>query len=254
MRATSSSDPKGGTKNRIIETATRLFAEHGLDAVPLRDIAIDAEVNGAAINYHFVSKERLIQEVYRRLFVGLNKLRLQALDDSEVAARDKKLEPRKIVRALIEPMVRFTTSPDDGGIYMVRLMFHAYGVRRNFIDASIAEQIDHIAHRFHDALAKAIPDVNPEDLFWRFDFAIGACLHILIDPQRDHRLKRLSGGLCDTDNNERMIEELIASITASFTAPSLPPAKAGKKSAKKPGKPLSKKTSKQHTKSLMPRR
>jgi AcrR family transcriptional regulator len=221
MRAIPGPEPKSGTKFRILETATRLFAEHGLDAVPLRDIAVEAEVNGAAINYHFGSKNLLIREVYRRLFIGLNKLRLKALDDCEIAAKDQKIEVYEIVRALTEPMVRFSTSKENGGIYLVRLMFHAYGVRRNFIDESIAEQVDHIALRFLAALGKALPQISREELFWRFDFAIGACQHILIDPQRGHRLKRISGGLCDTDNNDRIIDQLTVSLTASFSAPNV---------------------------------
>ena len=223
MRAsTTAKEPVGGTKHRIIEVATRLFAEHGIDAVPLRDIAVEADVNNAAINYHFGSKEQLVREVYRRLFVALNELRLKALDDCEVAAKGRPLKPETIVRALVAPMVGFSTSPEHGGIYLVRLTFHAYGLRRNFIHESIAEQVNHIALRFVEALVRAIPKVNREDLFWRFDFAIGSSQHILLDVHRGHRLKRLSDGLCDTDDNARIIEELTAALTASFTAPSLP--------------------------------
>lgn len=225
MRAKAGPEPKSGTKFRILETATRLFAEHGLDGVALRDIAVDAEVNGAAINYHFGTKDLLIREVYRRLFLELNKHRIKALDDCEVAAQGTKLEVSQVIRALTEPMVRFSTSKENGGIYLVRLMFHAYGVRRDFVDKSIAEQIDHIALRFIAALEKAAPGINREELFWRFDFAIGACQHILIDPQRGHRLKRLSGELCDTDDNDRIIDQLTDSITASFVAPNLAPSK-----------------------------
>lgn len=222
MRATTASELKSGTKQRILEVATRLFAEHGLDAVPLRDIAIQAQVNGAAINYHFGTKELLIREVYRRLFGVLNERRLQALDDCEISAKKGRLRPDAVVRALIGPMVRFASSEEHGGIYFVRLLYHAYGVRRNFIDESIAEQINHIAVRFVDALQIAMPKASRETLFWRFDFAIGSCLHILIDPQRGHRLKNLSDGLCDTDDNERIIDQLTASLTASFTAPAPP--------------------------------
>jgi AcrR family transcriptional regulator len=222
MRAlTTASEPIGGTKHRILETATRLFAEHGIDAVPLRDIAIAADVNGASINYHFGSKEQLIREVYRRLFVVLNEQRLKALDDCEIAAKGHPIKPEAIVRALVAPMVYFSTSPEYGGIYLIRLTYHAYGLRRNFIHESIADQVNHIALRFVDALARAIPKVSREDLFWRFDFAIGAWQHILIDAHRGHRLKHLSEGLCDTDNTERIIDHLTAALTASFTAPSL---------------------------------
>jgi AcrR family transcriptional regulator len=221
VRASSAVEPEGGTKSRILETATRLFAEHGLDGVALRDIAIDAGVNNAAINYHFRSKELLIREVYRRLFAVLNDYRSRALDDCEVAARGKTLKPQEVVRALIEPMVRFSTAKEGGGIYLVRLLFHAYGLSRDFVDQSIIEQVDHIALRFVDAMAKAIPNANRAGLFWRFDFAIGACQHILIDTQRGRRLKRLSDGMCDTDNHDEIIEQLVSSITASFTAPAI---------------------------------
>ncbi len=226
MRAsTTTREPVGGTKHRILESATRLFAERGFDAVPLRDIAVEADVNGASINYHFGSKEQLIREVYRRLFIVLNERRLRALDDCEVVAKSCRLQPEAIVRALVAPMVAFSTSPEHGGIYLVRLTYHAYGLRRNFIHESIAEQVNHIALRFVDALARAIPKVSREDLFWRFDFAIGAWQHILLDVHRGHRLKRLSDGLCDTDDNERIIDQLTAALTASFTAPSLQPKK-----------------------------
>jgi AcrR family transcriptional regulator len=221
VRANSIREPEGGTKSRILETATRLFAEHGLDGVALRDIAIDAGVNNAAVNYHFGSKELLIREVYRRLFAVLNEYRSRALDDCEVADRGKTLKPEEIVRALIEPMVRFSTSEKDGGIYLIRLLFHAYGLSRDFVDQSIIEQVDHIALRFVDAMAKTIPNANRASIFWRFDFAIGACQHILIDTRRGSRLKRLSDNMCDTDNNAEIIEQLVSSITASFTAPAL---------------------------------
>jgi AcrR family transcriptional regulator len=226
MRAsTTTTEPVGSTKHRILETATQLFAEHGIDAVSLRDIAVLAEVNNAAVNYHFGSKDQLIREVYRRLFVVLNERRLKALDDCEVASKGRRLKPEAIVRALVAPMVNFSTSAEHGGLYLIRLTYHAYGLGRNFIHESIAEQVNHLALRFVDALARAVPKVSREDLFWRFDFAIGAWQHVLLDAHRGNRLKRLSDGLCDTNDNERIIDELVAALTASFTAPSLPPRK-----------------------------
>jgi AcrR family transcriptional regulator len=221
MRSKASGRLKVGTKDKIIEVSRRLFSEHGLDAVPLRDIAAEAGVNGAAINYHFGTKEHLIREIYRQLFEGLNKSRIKALDDYEASLKGKKAAPEKIVRAWIASTVKFSTSQERGGIYWVRLLFHAYGVSREFVDQSIGEQIDHITTRFVEALHVAMPNSSREDLFWRFDFAIGACLHILIDKRRGHRLNRISGGLCDTEDNERTIDQLVASITASLTAPRL---------------------------------
>src|SRR5690349_10762718 len=103
MRGIAEGEVEGGTRHRILEAAIRLFAEHGFDAVSLRDIATRAEVNGAAINYHFRTKELLIREIYRRLFDDLNKLRIKSLDDYEVSSRGRKADPRRIVRAFVEP-------------------------------------------------------------------------------------------------------------------------------------------------------
>ena len=44
------------TKEKIIETAGILFAEKGFDGVSIREIAVAADVNVAAVNYHFENK------------------------------------------------------------------------------------------------------------------------------------------------------------------------------------------------------
>lgn len=51
------------TKNRIIASAGRLFAERGFKAVTVRDIAAAAQTQISAVNYHFRSKEQLYREV-----------------------------------------------------------------------------------------------------------------------------------------------------------------------------------------------
>ena len=47
------------TKERILDTAERFFAERGYGATSLRSIIAAAEVNLAAVHYHFRSKEAL---------------------------------------------------------------------------------------------------------------------------------------------------------------------------------------------------
>lgn len=54
---------KQSTKTKILRTAARLFAKQGFEGTSIRDIANSADVNVAAINYHFVSKDRLYWEV-----------------------------------------------------------------------------------------------------------------------------------------------------------------------------------------------
>ena len=60
------------TRQRILDAAESLFTESGFDATTLRQITGAAEVNLAAVNYHFGSKEELIREVFRRRPTWLN--------------------------------------------------------------------------------------------------------------------------------------------------------------------------------------
>ncbi|MCB0361573.1 MAG: TetR/AcrR family transcriptional regulator [Bdellovibrionales bacterium] len=52
------------TKERIVSSASRLFARSGFDGTSIRDIASEAGVNIAAINYHFKHKQNLYWEIY----------------------------------------------------------------------------------------------------------------------------------------------------------------------------------------------
>jgi len=58
--------PREGTPDRIINAATRLFAEKGYDGTSTREICEAAEVNIAAINYHFGSKENLLLHIIQQ--------------------------------------------------------------------------------------------------------------------------------------------------------------------------------------------
>jgi AcrR family transcriptional regulator len=53
------------TKEQIACTAERLFAEHGLDGVSLRQISAEAgSGNNSAVQYHFGSKEQLVEAIF----------------------------------------------------------------------------------------------------------------------------------------------------------------------------------------------
>src|SRR5689334_17647730 len=71
--------PHFSTKQRILDSAESLFARHGFAGASLRQVTATANVNLAAVNYHFGSKENLINEVFRRRLDALNEERLKAL-------------------------------------------------------------------------------------------------------------------------------------------------------------------------------
>jgi AcrR family transcriptional regulator len=217
------SPPKQDPKSHILEVAIRLFAERGLDAVSIRDITGAARVNLGAINYYFGSKEDLIREVFETLLGPLQRRRLALLDQLEAQAGNGPLDLELVLRALIEPTVRDVIGQHGPTTYLPRLMFQAYAVSRPFLDDKLSEENDRAAKRFIDALARAVSDIPYEEICWRYYFVIGGLLQLATDGRRPHRLQRLSNGRCDTDNPDRVIEELVAFFLRGMTAP--PPGK-----------------------------
>src|SRR5258708_6593327 len=55
--------PEGDTKGKILEAAFRQLASGGYASLSIREIAKDAGVNHALINYHFRTKDQLVVEV-----------------------------------------------------------------------------------------------------------------------------------------------------------------------------------------------
>jgi TetR/AcrR family transcriptional regulator len=56
------------SKQRILNTATKLFAEKGYDGARIDEIAAKAKVNKALIYYYFKSKEAILTELFRTFF------------------------------------------------------------------------------------------------------------------------------------------------------------------------------------------
>lgn len=57
------------TKQKILEAARVLFADHGYEGASIREIAKAADVNVASVNYYFNSKENLFLEILRAGYV-----------------------------------------------------------------------------------------------------------------------------------------------------------------------------------------
>src|SRR5271166_5893361 len=99
------------TKTRLLDTAERLFAQHGIEATSLRIITREAGVNLAAVNYHFQSKEALLHAVIARRLEPVNQRRLAMLDACEATAGNGPLPPHQVLDALLRPVLEMLSSP-----------------------------------------------------------------------------------------------------------------------------------------------
>jgi AcrR family transcriptional regulator len=167
------------TRDRILNTAERLFMLYGFDGASMRQITAEAEVNLAAVNYHFGSKEALIQEVFKRRLDQLNEERLRALDALEAAAGSKPVKPAKIVDAFFGTLLRVAKNDASGGATFLKLLGRTLTEPSEFIRAFLSHEYEHVLNRYKSALFKALPGVPKKEILWRFHFMLGATSYAL---------------------------------------------------------------------------
>jgi AcrR family transcriptional regulator len=85
------------TRERILDTAERLFAERGFAGTSVREITDAAAANLGAVNYHFQSKENLYAEVFARRAARLREPMAAAASEAAGIARER---PEEALRAL----------------------------------------------------------------------------------------------------------------------------------------------------------
>lgn len=93
------------TSERLLDTAKRLFAEHGYDGVGMRSLAEEANMNLGATTYHYGSKEQLYIETFLRRFRPANERRseLLALAQEQAAKEGRTLTVREVVDCMLRP-------------------------------------------------------------------------------------------------------------------------------------------------------
>ena len=162
------------TRERILDSAERLFMAHGYDGTSMRQITGEANVNLAAVNYHFGSKESLIQEVFRRRLDWLNEERMRVLDRLEAEAGDQPVKPSLIVDAFFGTLLRMAEDEARGGMTFLRLLGRTLTEPSEFIRAFLAHEYKVVMDRFKEALFRALPEVPKAEIVWRFHFMLGA--------------------------------------------------------------------------------
>ncbi|KAG1251914.1 hypothetical protein G6F65_018146 [Rhizopus arrhizus] len=103
------------TKDRILGAAEELFAQHGFAGTSLRQVTSQADVNIAAVNYHFGSKENLVNEVFRRRMDEMTGARLAQL---ERARSEHPGQLRPVLAAFVEPALALAQDSHKGGAFV----------------------------------------------------------------------------------------------------------------------------------------
>lgn len=200
------------TKEQILDAAERLITERGIDAVSLRAITAEANVNLAAVHYHFGSKEGLIHKVFERRIRPLNQTRLELLAEAERKAGEGPLDVEVVLRALIEPAIRLSTEHERGS-QLMRMCGRIYAEQSAAVQETFEDLFREVAQKFRAAFARALPELPPAEVAWRVHFAIGAMVHTLTGSEK---IKRFTDGACDTADTDALVERIVRFCVAGM--------------------------------------
>ena len=200
------------TRERLLDVAERLFAEHGFDAVSLRAITTDAGANLAAVNYYFGSKEALIEAVVARLVEPVNRKRIEILD----GIRQEELrDARSIVIAFIDPVLEAAARGVGGDNRFFKLMSRCMAARDERVSRLVMRQFPEVVARFVEIICECCPGVSSNTAHLRLLFMAGAMAHSLFHHDK---LAILSQGRCDLPSFDVLREEMVVFLAAGLTA------------------------------------
>ncbi|MEA3058505.1 MAG: hypothetical protein QOF34_1320, partial [Sphingomonadales bacterium] len=211
----------GDTKTRIIDAAEEIFIEFGFEAMSLRQITSRADVNLAAVNYHFGSKEALIHAMLTRRLDPLNAERLRLLDrfDAQLGVR---LTCEHVLGAMFIPALHLSRDPGAGGRAFLKLLGRAYTDPSVFIHDFLDRHYASVAERFFEAFQHALPHLPRGELGWRLHFALGALSGVLAGAESDSLIAEFSSA--QTMSDLQLVSRLASLVITALKAPLPDPA------------------------------
>jgi AcrR family transcriptional regulator len=205
------------TPERLIEAVERLVTE-GEGEPSLRDITFAAGANVAAVNYHFGSKEALLDAVVERALAEHAREQLAELE--AVAGSQPPPGIDEIVRAWMSPyLVAFVNGRPT---LMTRVVAKAtsggsLSLRRRLTAASSKGRT-----RFLELLSDRLPGVSIEELDVRISLASRVIAEVFARCFDD-----ASSGEYLAGGESQLVERAVAFMVGGLTAPGNGPAGAG---------------------------
>ena len=170
------------TRDRLINTAERLFALHGVGGVSLDRIRREAgEKNASALQYHFGNKQALLRAVFEARLSVVNRRRLEILHEIDMGDGDMAL--RRCAEALVLPFAEQLSGP-GADRYYVRFTAQIYSDPRTDWSELLAGGRNEGVYQVGQALIQLLPEFPRAVVRTRLELVVGLIIHSLSDRER----------------------------------------------------------------------
>ena len=188
------------TRLRLLEAAREVFSQHGFQGATVREICRRAEANGAAVNYHFGSKDGLLAE-------ALNFAPLKAMQNANINAGEC---PRMRLRLFILDLMLMLLDEKNPSS-QCQIMARELADPTPALDKIVREAIKPL----HDYLGKLVREIAEEKTG---EAELRRCVHSILGQCLFYRhsqpvLKRLHPRLRYSHKEIEAIAEHIAEFS-----------------------------------------
>ncbi len=205
---------KVSRRTRILNAAEKLFSQKGYDAVSLREIAREADVDLALPNYYFGRKPKVFEAAFLRRAQLLNEWRLDALDKAIAASAPNPPSVHAIMDAYLRPILTGRHIKDSGWKHYYALVAYVNN-STEWGGKLMSEFFDPMVERFLSALRTSMPNASDKDIFWSYQCLSGS---LTLAFAQTGRLDRLSHGKLRSTDLESGCDTMIDFCTAGFLA------------------------------------
>ena len=204
--------PQHETRTRILDAAEELFMLQGFGGTSMRLLTAKAGVNLAAVNYHFGSKDALIEAVFRRRLDPMNVARIAALEALEAGGTP---DADAIIRAFVGASLRMLEDAKGGGRNFICLLGRTYTEPAKGIRHLIGQMYAPTMQRYKAALERALPQMPREELVWRMHFMFGTLAYTLAATDT---VQLIAGSKPEDRYDARLLEDRLTAFLASGLA------------------------------------
>jgi AcrR family transcriptional regulator len=204
---------------RILDTAEVLFAERGFAETSLRHITSKAQVNLAAVNYHFGSKKALIQAVFSRYLDPFTLRFHAALDALEAEHKGRVIPLEALLESMAATVLAVPAERNSLKVFM-RLLGLAYSQAQGHLRRHIQQHYGDVFTRFTELVRKATPELPDAERFWRLHFVLGTVIFTLsgLDALKDIAEKDYDEQVTTRDLVRRLRPVVVAAMNAPLPA------------------------------------
>jgi AcrR family transcriptional regulator len=202
------------TAGRIIQAAEKLFSEQGFKETTMRQITGLAEVNLAAVNYHFGSKFGLIRSVAERSLSPLCEQVDKGLVQLNVADATPGLD--QLLQLMAQALVHVHGQNQNALSVLMRLLDQAYLPSQHDLQAFLRERYGARFDRYLQYFRADAAPLDEREFFWRLHFLLGSVIFTLSNM---HTLSALEQqGEATEVKLEQILARMIPVISAGMKA------------------------------------